>query len=168
MHAPFLTPRHCRRAAFSLIEITLSLGIAVFAVSAIMSLLAVTLRNSRTAADDTIIAEMTNDLASYFQQQTFDTVPSTPVVFFDNNGKRVNEIDPANGALKSMTPADAASKGAVYKCGVATLSDPETETKSATGPTSTNLWRVTLNFTWPASAAKPDNAKTIHLDLARH
>lgn len=148
---------------FSLIEVTMAIGIVAFALTAIMGLLSITLKNSKSAQDDTLVAEMTGDLMSYLRKQPFADIPNLTNVYFDVNGKRLNPIN-SSGVIQGMSASSALAGGAVYECLPSVAGD--TNTVSASG--ATNLWRLTLKFQWPAGVANTPNGKSIHADVARY
>lgn len=149
--------------AFSLVEVTMAIGIVAFALTAIMGLLSITLKNSKSAQDDTLVAEMTGDLIGYLRKQPFNDIPNLTNIYFDLNGKRINPVN-SSGVIQGMTPGAALTAGAVYECQPVVVGDPRTV--SASG--ATNLWRLTLNFQWPPGASKSPNRKSIHADIARY
>jgi uncharacterized protein (TIGR02598 family) len=152
-----------RDPGFSLVEVTIALGIAAFALAAIVGLLSVTLKDGKSALDDTLIAEMARDIVNTMRKETFTSIPTATVVYFDNGGKRANELD-SSGNIQTMSESDAISQGAVYQCTPVVVADAATTSADST----VNLWRVTLNFKWPVGAAKSINEKTIQADIARY
>lgn len=158
-------PASPRKSAggFSLVEVTIAIGIVAFALTAIMGLVSITLKNSKSAQDDTMVAEMTGDLMSYVRKQPFDNIPGLTNVYFDVSGKRLNTID-SSGVIQGMSAGTAVAQGAVYEC-IPTVAG-DTNTVSASG--ATNLWRLTLKFQWPAGISNNINGKSIHADVARY
>ncbi len=152
-----------KASGFSLVEVTIALGVAAFALAAIVGLLSATLKNSKSALDDTLVAEMAGDLINTMRKQTFTTIPTTTPVYFDIGGKRVNELSTA-GAILSMDESTARSNGAVYACTPSVTAD----TATANSDGSANLWRVALSFNWPVGVTTSINEKTIHADIARY
>jgi uncharacterized protein (TIGR02598 family) len=149
--------------AFSLVEITLALGVAAFALTAIVGLLSLTLKSSKSAMDDTLVAEMTGDLVNTLRKQDFTNISKATNVFFDISGKRLNPLD-SSGLIEALPVSSAVSQGAVYECRPAVVADANTLSPDG----SANLWRVTLNFRWPAGANSTQNQKSIHADIARY
>lgn len=152
-----------RVAAFSLVEITLALGVAAFALTAIVGLLSLTLKSSKSALDDTLVAEMSRDLVNTLRKQDFTNISMATNVFFDISGKRINSLDSA-GLIQGMPVSTAVSQGAVYECVPTVVAD--TNTLSPNG--AANLWRITLKFRWPAGVSSTLNQKSIHADIARY
>lgn len=84
-----------RTRAFSLIEVTLSLGIVSFALTAILGLLPLGLSNYKKASDLTIRAQINQQLLSTIQRtpfdqlQSFGTEASPTELYFDHEGKEL-------------------------------------------------------------------------------
>lgn len=66
-----------KTSAFALVEIVLALGVAAFALVAVMGLLSVAMGSSKDSTDDTVLVTMTNGLMSDLRRQYF--VDRTPV-----------------------------------------------------------------------------------------
>lgn len=156
-------PAYARAKGFSLVEITLALGVAAIALSAIVGLLSITLKNSKSAMDDTLVAEMTGDLVNTLRKQSFTNISKATNVYFDISGKRINSLD-SDGVIQGMAQTDALAKGAVYECVPTVTAD--TNTLSPDG--SANLWRIALKFRWPAGASSTVTQKNLHADIARY
>ncbi len=60
-----------RRAAFSLVEITLALGIVSFALVSVLALMPLGMKNLRAAIDTTVSAQITQSLVAETQQTDF-------------------------------------------------------------------------------------------------
>ncbi len=58
-------------AAFSLVEITLALGIISFALVSVMALMPLGMKNLRSAIDTTVSAQITQSLVAETQQAKF-------------------------------------------------------------------------------------------------
>lgn len=160
--------KHLRKiSAFSLIEIALAMGIASFALVAMMGLLSVSLESSKAATDDTVLATMANGIMGDLRRQPFDEAKdyienaTPPVAFFDVCGKRLR--DKVSGM--DMNSSSALANGAIYKCTQA--AQPDQDTLAADGITA-NMLRTKLTFVWPASAATPPNRRVIHASIARY
>ncbi|MBC8002382.1 MAG: hypothetical protein H7X97_07315, partial [Opitutaceae bacterium] len=136
-----------KAGGFSLVEITLALGIAAFAITAIVGLLSITLQTSKSAMDDTLLAKMTGDLVNTLRKQDFSNIKNASTnVFFDISGKRLNNLDSA-GLIQAMPVTTAISQGAIYECEPVVTADTNTLNPDGTTP---NLWHITLKFHWPA------------------
>ncbi len=156
-----------KTSAFSLIEIALAMGIASFALTAMMGLLSVSLGSSKASTDDTVLATMANNVIGDLRRQSFDAAKNyiqganSPVAFFDVGGKRLR--DETTGM--DMDSSSALANGAIYKCTQA--AQPDQKTLAADGTTA-NMLRTKLIFVWPASAAAPPNRRVVHASLARY
>lgn len=143
--------RFARGAAFSLVEVTIALGVIAFAVVSIIGLLAVSFNTSRASASDSAMGSMIGTVMNRFRSQPFDSIAGGDF-YFD-----------ADGALQ-------ASQGpySAYKCTVTVIDDPDTAGTGATGGAQINLKRVNLEFTWPAAALNPPNRRMVNAAVARH
>lgn len=95
----FDPPRRCGLclAAFSLVEVTLALGIMSFALVGLIGLLPVGLSTFRSAMDNSISTQISQRLLNEAGQTDFDQLLATPqtVRYFDDQG---NELTAANKA----------------------------------------------------------------------
>lgn len=95
--------RECRVAAFSLIEVTLALGILSFAGVAIFALLPVALTSLQTSSFDTIVTQIATDARADLQQ--VELVGSgQKVSYYDSNGQQVSRGESVYTAYRSETP----------------------------------------------------------------
>jgi len=152
-----------RTSAFSLVEVTIALGITAFALAAIVGLLSLTLKNSKSAQDDTLVAEMAGDLINGIRKQEFAAIPMVPTVYFDIGGKRLNS-SAASGEIQSLSPSTAISEGGIYEC----VPSIQVDQTTANPDGSANLYRISLNFKWPIGTSGSVNEKTIQADIARY
>ena len=160
--------RHLEKlCGFTLIEITIALGLVAFSLTAIVGLLSVSMQSSRAGMDDTLVAEMTDDLLNTLRRQDFATAFPVSNIYFDINGKRINELD-ASGFIKAMTVGAATGDNAIYDCAVSVVPDAGTLGENGTPAGVVNLWKVSLTFRWPAGSPNPTTEKTIHADVARY
>jgi uncharacterized protein (TIGR02598 family) len=134
--------------AFSLVEVVIALGIAAFALAAVIGLCSVALNTNRESADDTRIALMARAVISDLERQGFEkarqSIETTPDLYFDREGRAVPS-----------------RKEAAYRC--ALTARPDTATTGADG--TVHLVAVSLTFTWPAQT--PTSTKKLHASLAR-
>jgi hypothetical protein len=79
--------------AFTLVEVTLALAAAIIGIVALMGLIVVSHRAARTAADDTIVATIVQDIFTDLRRQPFTGGPGynlagagTDTLYFDANG----------------------------------------------------------------------------------
>ncbi len=167
---------------FSLVEITLAIGIAAVALVTAIGLLGAAFDANGAAGRDTAIVTMTtqvmNDLRS---TPSFDALweetprkagnngfvlkpttvsnltPKPTSYFFDQNGNLITGSAPAN------------DPNTIYECKV-TKTPAMPDPKENRGPS--NLLKLRLEFTSPVSAnpgnpAKRPNRQTIHASIAR-
>lgn len=156
---------------FSLVEVVLALGVAAFALMAVLGLLSVAINSGKEAADDTMLVSMSNNLLATWRGKPFAEIPleSNPAanlppgttvttdIYFDENGVRL--MDAAGNDLER---APALAAGAIYKCKTKIQGDVPTATGAQV-----NLLRIELCFQWPAMAPIPPNQKTVHASIAR-
>jgi len=119
------------RSGFSLIEITLALGVTSFCLLAILGLFSVGFRAGQQARDYTTIAGAASLVMSRVQAPTTGSFPFPSTLFFDAHGQVTN------------------SNAALYVCDITKT----TVSESALPAVSTNLSLITMRFTWPASLA---------------
>ena len=67
-------PRHCRRRAFSLVEVTLALGIVTFGLVGVVGVLPTALASGRQSLDQNRAASVANTVFASFRSQPFDKV----------------------------------------------------------------------------------------------
>jgi uncharacterized protein (TIGR02598 family) len=90
-----------RHGGFSLIEVTLAIGITSFALLAILGLLPVGMNTFRQAIDTAVTAQIAQRIVNDAQQTDFDTLNANlasgiPDRYFDDQG---NEVLPASGYI---------------------------------------------------------------------
>lgn len=141
-----------RRAlhAFSLIEVTLALGICSFAIVGVFGLLAVSMNSSRSSGTDTTLAAMAGEVQADLRGRSFQDVEaglssSSLVYYFNNEGTRLASRDAS----------------AVYECRIKGQADPET------AGAKNNLLRLTLEFS-RQSDGRTSAVKVLPTLLARH
>jgi uncharacterized protein (TIGR02598 family) len=151
------TPKHsvlsfqkarASRAAFSLVEITMAIGIVSFAFLGVFGLIPTGLNTFRQAMDASVGSQIAQRVINDAQQTDFNTLiggntsafqqSSTPR-YFDDQG---NEVTTAGGAIYQVN----------------TCITPATATPSASGNTNPNLATVTVQI-----ANNPGNRR-INLD----
>ena len=105
-----------KRSGFSLVEITVALGIIAFAFVSIFGLLPTGLTTFRRAMDISISSQISQRLINDAQQTDFTTLKSTEVRYFDSDGAEVdggtkNIVYHAVVWIKKMDSSDAAGSG---------------------------------------------------------
>lgn len=85
--------RNRRKRAFSLVEVTLAIGIIAFAFVAIFGLVPIGLGSFRAALDTSVRAQIAQRLATEAQQTDFDTLlkDAKRLRYFDDEGTEVSE-----------------------------------------------------------------------------
>lgn len=145
------SPGPDRRSAFSLVEVTMAIGIFAFAIVAVIGLLAVSMNSDKAAASDSVLALMTQDVTARLRGQPFATLAALP-------GYADTDLNPdfyysMEGSLTPVTHADA-----YYSCRVA---------RRATA--SPNLDCLSLEFRWPkAVPTAQQSSRFVTLSVARY
>jgi uncharacterized protein (TIGR02598 family) len=158
---------------FSLVEVVLAIGVAVFALVSVLGLLNSATITDGNAGRDTTVAAMSEYVLSDLRSVPFDalwaadpttvtnpapstTAPANSTYYFSNEGA-------------PMTAADAAASFDVaYLCTV--LKTPDSLTQSA-GNGNYNQLKLQLLFNWPVNAGKTvqkPGTRTIYASIARH
>lgn len=152
--APFSAQsRTSQRGGFSLIEVVIAIGVASFAIVAILGLLSVSFATEKASADDTEMAIAATSLLNELRNRPFDDM----LVFLDSDLSQSVPI--GDDGSRVSDPAEARFI-ATYRSTV------DTDTMVAGGPA--NLVRVGLQMTVAHAAAIPGNTKVFHASLARH
>lgn len=149
-----------RRRAFSLIEVTVALGIAAFGLLSMLGLMGIFLSSGRESGEDSNLADVAKRVASDLRARPFDgsdnslaLLKATPVpIYFDIDGIEVKNIT-----------TDAAR--VVYACNITLNEDAALTTSPSNNPV-INRYEAKVNFTWPYPKAA--NKKTFHISLARY
>ena len=104
------SPAYCSRAifasrAFSLIEVTIALGILAFALVGIMGILPVGLRTMGDAIDDSTSSLITRRMVGEARQSSFDALLSMPSTtrYFDFEGQEVASASSSLSVYKAVT-----------------------------------------------------------------
>jgi len=87
-----------RRAAFTLVEVVLAIGIAVFAVLGIFALTQGGLRTFRDSLNESVGVSIGQEMLSQYALADFKNIAGTPATtnYYDNRGQSVDS--PTNGA----------------------------------------------------------------------
>ena len=110
---PPLSPRDRRHAGFSLIEVTLSIGIVAFAFISLFGLVPTGLNVFRASIDTTVGTQIVQEVTDIAQQTDYSTLtnnnsatnylPATGYWFYDEQGNQITEsgvpVTDANSAL---------------------------------------------------------------------
>lgn len=122
------------RAAMSLVEVVVALGILSFALIPIIGLLSHAMTQSRISQTDTVVASAAREIAGEFRYQP--DAGTNALYFFTRDGAR-------------QTHRDAET---VFACEAAITSRPENP----------KFREVTLTFRSPPDASGPQNEEVIH------
>ena len=144
-----MSPRDRKNAAFSLVEVTLALGIAAFCLIAVFGLMPIGVQTNRNATSQTaatnIIAAVVADLRATTKTSGTWTGTSSQfciplgtsrTLYFDSEGRCSGDL-----------------AGSTSPCGVTW--DPALQTRyrvNITFPSTGNLTYAQLKVTWPAAA----------------
>jgi uncharacterized protein (TIGR02598 family) len=97
--------RVCGRKAFSLVEVTISLGIVSFAVLSILGLLPTGLNTLRASMDETIRAQIMKSMAANAVIADFESLSNGSTNYFDDEGILVQNQNQAYYTVVTV-PAD--------------------------------------------------------------
>jgi uncharacterized protein (TIGR02598 family) len=95
--------RLCDRGGFSLVEVTLALGLVGFAVIAVLGLLPTGLTTMRQSMDQTVEAQIVQSIASQSVIANFTNL--TGVSYFDDEGQPTRSSDGARYTVTVTTNA---------------------------------------------------------------
>jgi uncharacterized protein (TIGR02598 family) len=147
--------------AFSLVEIVVALGILAFCLSALSGLFSVGQMASRDASADTSLAAAASHIISKFKTEAAlnspgTTLPATYTYYFGQEGEFLNPQPASEAEIKSK---------ARYLCTVTDDVVPESQVTHTAmvlpdGTSHATLRRITIEFKWPVTAAKP--LRTFH------
>lgn len=176
---------HWRQSGFSLVEITLALGIVTVGIVAMLGILSASMTSNTDSTRDTVMASMSRRLLGDLRAFPFDDLWSatpwdpkdlpknrttmSPVAndtryFFKRDGSLLQD------SLGRPLGAQAAQNdpGAFYECLVKKTPDPATRPKphAAKMPAPFNLLNIELRFSWPG--ARDHEVQTLHATIARY
>ena len=152
-------PEAAGRAAFTLVEIALALGIFAFAIVALLGLVVVGTDSTRESATDTALGMMTQTTLVYLRSQVYATTRTrvasgsynqtntTPSFYYDNAGRMALD---ANG-----NPATTVQSDSVYYCVVSGRAP------AGASVSTSNLLYLQLQFRSPATV--PVSAQPIRI-----
>jgi|GEM_PF-2435263 len=147
-----------KRSAFSLVEVTIAIGLAAFGIIAMLGLMSSLLATNREAGEETVIASMVEQVSGELRPRPFDP----PASGADNSLTTLSTSGTTfyfgSDGLLAPTPAEA-----LYACQVTLRADAELTTLTTSVE---NRYDAKLEFNWPHPAGK--YTKTFHLSLARY
>ena len=139
------SPRRLR--AFSLIEVTITIGIVVFALMSIFSLISVSMNSSAEASTDTALALATKTICADLSRQTYRAVLASPKLYSGTSPSYYFDYDG-----RDITTGTTPVAQRVYSCSVKLATPPlaiYTPETTGTG----NLLYFRLNFQRVAGAS---------------
>ena len=131
-----------RQRAFSLIEVVIAIGIMAFAMTAMLSLLAVAMRSDKQSGSDTALSEMSRQVFNNLRALPYSTLPAATNYYFDLDG------------------APCAQTNANYTCVVTVTND--------SAVASGNLTQIQMQFTWPYSAVNRPYTNIFYGSIANY
>jgi uncharacterized protein (TIGR02598 family) len=151
------------KEAFSLVEVTLAIGVFAFCIVSIIGLISLEMTENQASATDTAMASMTEYVSDYLRQQSFqvlstnypasDTTPTSPNFCFDAYGRVI---------LNSSGQPDTTGllANSVYCCTI--IANPSS--------LSTNLYQIQLDIRWPLPSALDRSApnRIVNLTIANY
>lgn len=145
------------RRGFTLVEVTIAIGIFAFAIVCVMGLMSVSFNADRNAAHDTVLGRMSQTTTSYLKTRGFNFVHTNsqyllvePDFYYDVLGNL--QYDSAGKILTVPTSES------VYCCAVIRKNSA-----------STNLDYLSLQFRWPMAASEAkQETRTVTTSLARY
>ena len=159
------------RAAFSLIEVTLALGIAAFCLITVFALLPIGLNSAQNASEQTVVAGIataisadlhgvttlsgTGQNTSQFQflVPASNNVSAQPqVLFFASDGSPSRVDKGTVGIPTGNGQADVAKPNSRYRVTVGIYPDPILQIVARASKGYTPLYKVWILITWPALA----------------
>lgn len=137
-----------RRAAFSLVEVVIALGVVVFCIAAILSLFSVGLRNSRDSAGEMHAASVASSLVARLRANPRGdlTAEGFPIGTLTNAGGLLFQYDAtAPRYIKGNGLTAASAQEAVATGGCALMGQGSFDPVAQVAAISFTLW-------WPAAA----------------
>lgn len=150
------------KGGFSLVEITVAIGVIAFALVGLMGLLSASLNTGKASEDDTRYAAMSQQVLDMLRSSAFEEIPfvksvtaletaKLPPVYFDNDG---GWLSPDRSEWPELE-AGIVPTNAIYKCSVFvdvdsdTISPPIPNQPNQPAEQRINLLRVNIAFTPP-------------------
>lgn len=100
-----------RKSGFSLVEVTIGLGIMSFSLVALIGMLPVGMDTFRKSVETTVQAQIVQQLVNDLQQTRFDQIRngqnSSVDYFFDDSGFKTDKSDWVFNAQLTIAPGDA-------------------------------------------------------------
>jgi uncharacterized protein (TIGR02598 family) len=147
-----------RKSAFTLVEVTIAIGLAAFGILSMLGLMGSLLNANREAGEETVLAAMVKKVSGELRPRPFDApatgadnslaalIPSGTNFYFGRDG------------LLTPTPAEA-----LYACQITLRPDASLTTATTAVE---NRYDAELEFSWPYPHKK--YTKTFQISLARY
>jgi uncharacterized protein (TIGR02598 family) len=131
-------------AGFSLVEVTIALGIVAFAFVPLMGLLPVGLTSFRSAIDQTVLSQIVQQIGNESQQSDFDAV-TTPqnFRFFDEQARELDATRSSEAIFRSrLVVVDDADSPHLKRLVIQVARNPggAAELKETSTPSIGTLW----------------------------
>lgn len=178
-------------AGFAVVEVVLAIGIAAFALTAVLGLCSVALNSSKGSTDDTVLAEISNNILGELRSQSFYERRNQPTLllyglndpadlpgsvkdpadipkitldrYYDSAGVRIMIGNPP----VDITETAAEFRNAAYHCRITLQGDFDTLGVTEDNLRDINLLNVRIEFFWPAQDTTPPNEKTFNGTVPR-
>ena len=154
-------PRTTRRAAFSLVEVTLAVADMAIGLIAILGLIPQGVQSSRAAADNTLAATIVQDTLSELRLQPFNNILICNN--FDASGNCIGSVT-IDLSVSGVQTLDYDQAGFVTNA----TSYYKLTVKHDVDPVISSLSHVTATVSWPAQSASPLNNITNVTMIARY
>lgn len=112
MVSPHQRPR--RTPGFSLVEVTLAIGIVAVAATTIFALLPTALNTLKSSNEQTVEAQISEQLSSNLLQTPFADLPNATVYYFYDNEGTALSVGAANAAVAASSNASDAPARTVF------------------------------------------------------
>ncbi len=148
------------KKAFSLVEVTIAIGIAAFGIISMLGLLGSLMSSGRESSEDTVLSDIAKTVAAGLRARPFDP----PASGTDNSLEKLSKSTTGELTYFSMEGATlTTNNNPLYTCTVTVTAEPEFST-ATTGVI--NLYEAKIEFSWPYP--KDIFKKTFRINLARY
>lgn len=150
-----------RNSAFSLVEITLAIGIFAFAIVGLLALMNVSMASNKEAAIDTALLRMTDTVVSLLKTQDPSAILASPYYSVADDSPDFYFNFEGRPALNSSQQPDThPAADSFYSC---------TIRRSAAGNSTPSLFFLQIEFRWPLGVV-PDRqqSREVNLSMAKH
>jgi uncharacterized protein (TIGR02598 family) len=167
-----------RTAGFSLVELTLALGIAGTALVTAVGLLGTSLHSQGLSADDTTLVTMSEQVLGELRSADFDTLwEQVPGAATPTTKPAKPDVQPERSIWLFSREGDRVEPGdpqAHYECIVKKTPDPARQSPDpvtqAPGKGRHNLLMLELQFSYPVAVPEQrrPNHRSLHANIARY